>query len=150
MEKIYCIFILFTLLMTSCKKKELSPEPKSYTSKMQGMRFWHGQHFYYNYSYGGPARDTVINVVDTFGFVLVNDSTICEQTSVLYGFDTMRYYKYDSANTLIFKGYIQASGYLFAEAAFTVYYNYANNTFVYTNDLQDKYGYNGYIELHSP
>lgn len=74
--------LLLVFIIASCKKDEVPPAPtpsetSSYTSKMGGVRKWHGSNYYHA---SGPNVGTVDNFYyypDTsFAITVVDDTTI--------------------------------------------------------------------------
>lgn len=71
------IFIAFgaLLIIISCKKKETPPPaPKSYISKMGGIRKWAGT--LNSIDYYHPINNYTVNITDTFPVITINDSAV--------------------------------------------------------------------------
>lgn len=142
-NRLYIILLTVALAITvqGCKKSAtskiiVSTPPRlapvmvpHYTKGMDGTRTWHvvdsaNLHIPYN------GRDTVIYSVDTFGFTILNDTTL------------MRVYSVYSTDTFIHKSTDSTGGYHYFtcttnQANWITYsviaYHYTDNSMVYTS-----------------
>ncbi len=135
MKTIQLLLFVCLIFIIGCKKQQQNtPSPKSYTSKMGGIRIWHGT---VNTSYSGLS-----NIADTFTISIINDSTIIVKGKTLkYNrFDTL--YKAIVYNVKYDPGY---SGQFYTNLA----YYFATDNIFYEDDISGSGGYS-YLKLYTP
>jgi hypothetical protein len=96
------VLTFISLFIFRCRKHSnvvtpsITPKDTSLSKvlKIAGIRNWHG-----TYHYGDINGDTTYGIVDTFGWVIVNDSTISNSK---YVWDTLKLVRTDSAS-LVFE-----------------------------------------------
>jgi len=137
--------ILIALISTiSCSKKTSNavvPKPLIDVSEISGMRIWHGKS-YYSCWQCWPTIDSSSNVIDTFGWVYINDSILAKEDKFRYGFNK---YKRTAMNdsVMVFYSFQSSNG----REQLTYYYNTGKMEYTYSWRTSG----NGYKEtLYTP
>jgi len=134
--KISAVIVVFATIILSCKKHSgisLTNPPLSYTVNMGGTRNWHGTYT------GVPFSYLTTDVHCAFAIKVINDSTILINDSDLLGYwnnDTLTHHssQYDSTYKITF--YTMDTiwgGPPYVIHGTFVFYNYANNSMVYSS-----------------
>src|ERR1700744_5589924 len=87
--------IILLIVLLGCKKKE-GPAPATYTSKMGGMRNWHGTD-YIDGSFAGALNES-------FAITIIDDSTIAGKI------DYLKLDSVDVANSALYFSDVYTSG----------------------------------------
>ena len=130
---IFTIAFLALLVIVGCKKS-----PLTYTSKIGGIRIWHGTANYTNPSI--PSQDTTYNFIDTFPIIVVNNTTIVRGSGTLYmSGDTLYNKSSNNSDVISFvKYYIISVGCCMHYDSIS--YNYINNSIYYYASTGDHGG----------
>ena len=136
--KILAFCVLISVVAFCCKKSE---RPQSLTSKMGGMRSWHGASVLYR----GPTQRST-NIAGSFPLIIINDQTIVAPENLYYSQysdnDTLYLYSQNDS-TITFSTNSHGNGYV------SITYYYIRNVIDYTfATLTSNSGQ--YVNLSSP
>ena len=142
------IYFLFSIIIASSCHKKASTNPTSYSSKMGGMRVWHGTLTNPKGTFHTGAPDTTYFIIDTFAINVINDSTITTNKHILYYIDTFKLYDYsDSTITYIVTNPQYQCCSIATDISIT--YNYLNNSIIY-DGFWPSHGGPTSIKLYTP
>jgi hypothetical protein len=135
------------MIATACQKKSEPPaRPRDFTKKITRIRNWRGKYERTKHIwYPTPPHDSVYggDIIDTFGFMALNDSVICKYK---YYVDSHFFHlepDADSENRIVFSRYGTGSTSHFLSE--DVYYYYRQDSITYRYSSGDPGG--SYIEF---